>query len=60
MGAILEKDDENWREMEESLEFAVLEAVRLDERAVCASLCMRNSFQRMKSTVGEGTLWCCQ
>jgi hypothetical protein len=42
MGAIMEEEDENWRDMEESLEFAVLEAAAATdvERARNIVLCM--------------------
>ena len=41
MGAIFEEEDENWREREESLEFAVLEAALVVERANKVIICIR-------------------
>jgi len=48
IGAIVEEDEENWRDKEESLELAVLEAVTEIDRVKEASFCMR------RGCVGEG------
>ena len=45
MGAIDEdeEEEENWREREQSLEFAVLEAATDERRVKYANFCMRSS-----------------
>jgi hypothetical protein len=40
MGAMVEEEDENWREREESLELAVLGAVKDEHRANETSFCI--------------------
>ena len=45
MGAIVELDEENWRDREDSLEFAVLEAATDFERARNVRLCMNISMR---------------
>ena len=60
MGAIVYGEEENWRDNEESLEFAVLEAVRDVGRTKEASFCMRRGRGENvnKSTSYEGTVTC--
>jgi len=46
MGAMVEEEEDNWRANEESLEFAVLEAVRDVRRVKEASFCMGEGCKR--------------
>ena len=41
MGAMFDEEDENWRESEDNLEFAVLEVAIVVERARRVIFCMR-------------------
>jgi hypothetical protein len=47
MGAIMKCEEENWRDREESREFAVLEAAAGEARARVrsANLCMRRAWR---------------
>jgi hypothetical protein len=46
MGAMIGEADENWRESEESLELAVLEAVREEDLAKKTSFCIGKEVKR--------------
>lgn len=56
MGAIVDGEEENWRDNEESLEFAVLEAVRDVDRAKEASFCMRGGLEEDVNVDGGPSL----
>jgi hypothetical protein len=53
---MVDDEDENWRDNEESLELAVLEAVTDVERAKTASFCMREDLGGRRGVNSEGSL----